>query len=539
MLKVGSNRPYKISAYLLLIGITTVNNRGKVIHMKKYLFLVLFVMLFTSCADDGASIDTVAPVVDPALTTDAEAAAASAAAAQAAADAAAASAAAAAAGLALDCTTTSTYYGDGDGDGYGSGSGVELTACDDFTGYADNADDCDDADANINPEGVEVLRDGIDQNCDENDGDCAVIKTLYADADGDDYGSDERSAPTLEVSVCDLDDTTVTAGFALTNTDCDDGDARQHPYAEDRIGDGLDTNCKVDQELTKYVKLTDDNADGVIDASETFIFRRGRVAATKVDNDGFPGVDVENHYIYSAGNLTEIDNINYTSGLFSKSVFSDFDTEGSNPKLEAVGNCTDATFTTCTYTFNVYTYAYDLELTDKVTSKITSFFADTVVDGIYDSAADLSTGAPNQTDIYDYTVTEGVVTAKTVDLLSDGNDAEFTYGYNTFGDVASICDDIGLTCSKFIYTKGYANILETDDFKGSISLERKKGRVKTGISTDLAGVASALKRNLYDKEGSIVSSFIDKAGDGLGEDDRDNIQKDKVVKGIPTYVDNE
>lgn len=57
----------------------------------------------------------------------------------------------------------STFYADADGDGYGDPNG-DTDACPN-TGFVDNAADCDDTDASINPGAEEVCGDGIDNNC--------------------------------------------------------------------------------------------------------------------------------------------------------------------------------------------------------------------------------------------------------------------------------------------------------------------------------------------------------------------------------------
>ncbi len=67
----------------------------------------------------------------------------------------------------------STFYADLDGDGYGDAT-RPVEACDaDEAGVAD-ATDCDDSDATVHPDAVEVVGDGLDQDCDG------------ADASGDD-----------------------------------------------------------------------------------------------------------------------------------------------------------------------------------------------------------------------------------------------------------------------------------------------------------------------------------------------------------------
>jgi hypothetical protein len=57
------------------------------------------------------------------------------------------------------------YYQDLDGDGFGNASASQL-ACTPPTGYVSNATDCNDAVAAINPGHLEVLYNGIDDNCD-------------------------------------------------------------------------------------------------------------------------------------------------------------------------------------------------------------------------------------------------------------------------------------------------------------------------------------------------------------------------------------
>jgi len=53
---------------------------------------------------------------------------------------------------------------DEDGDGYGAGEPQAL--CDPGSGFSTTGDDCDDADADVNPGAVEICNDGLDANCD-------------------------------------------------------------------------------------------------------------------------------------------------------------------------------------------------------------------------------------------------------------------------------------------------------------------------------------------------------------------------------------
>ncbi len=59
----------------------------------------------------------------------------------------------------------STWFADADGDGFGDGA-VSVNSCSPPGGYVDNADDCDDTDASVNPGTAEVCSNGVDDNCD-------------------------------------------------------------------------------------------------------------------------------------------------------------------------------------------------------------------------------------------------------------------------------------------------------------------------------------------------------------------------------------
>jgi hypothetical protein len=93
--------------------------------------------------------------------------------------------------------------------------------------------DCNDDDATINPEALDLTVDGIDQNCDGIDG--AVI------VDGPD-GGDADAGPTCVPEDEDRDFYT-TCGDAETPPDCNDSDSRVHPGAVDDSVDGVDQNC--------------------------------------------------------------------------------------------------------------------------------------------------------------------------------------------------------------------------------------------------------------------------------------------------------
>jgi hypothetical protein len=129
-----------------------------------------------------------------------------------------------------DVTGLNTWYIDSDADGYGV-MGATVDACAEPAGYADNTQDCDDADAYVNP-AMPELCDGVDNDCNTFVDDNVIDITWYLDDDGDGYGLDSDS----------LDSCKVEAGRSINGGDCDDADATINPDATE-LCDGIDNDC--------------------------------------------------------------------------------------------------------------------------------------------------------------------------------------------------------------------------------------------------------------------------------------------------------
>jgi hypothetical protein len=161
----------------------------------------------------------------------------------------------------VDEGVTDTYYADADGDGYGD-AGSTTEACGEGSGYVADDNDCDDADAAVNP-GEDELCDGLDNDCDGtvDEADATDAATWYRDRDGDGYGS--ASASTVS---CDQP-----TGYVADATDCDDGDDDIFPGADETC-DGVDEDCDgvVDEEAVDAdTWYADTDGDGYGDAGST------------------------------------------------------------------------------------------------------------------------------------------------------------------------------------------------------------------------------------------------------------------------------
>jgi hypothetical protein len=177
---------------------------------------------------------------------------------------------------------TPTWYDDADEDGYGDPNSP-FASCDAPGGHVGNADDCDDDDPTVNPDGTEEC-DGVDNDCDElldrDDPDNTGDATWYPDADGDTYGDGDNP-----LTVCDRP-----AGYVRNTLDCDDSSAAIKPGAAEVCEDGIDQDC---DSLGRDVGCGIYGAADLADATGSFAsagsdyFALGLATGRDLDGDGF------------------------------------------------------------------------------------------------------------------------------------------------------------------------------------------------------------------------------------------------------------
>ena len=189
----------------------------------------------------------------------------------------------------LDAETATAWSPDLDGDGHGAADAEVLILCEAPADHVDDASDCDDGDAAISPEAVEICS-GVDENCDgliddeDSTVDLGTATLRYQDVDEDGFG--DAGAPT--VLTCDLP-----AYHADLAGDCDDLNAAINPSATEVCG-GVDEDCDglIDDEDSSLDSSTalslwpDADADGFGDAAAEAVLRcvAGAAEVTNADD---------------------------------------------------------------------------------------------------------------------------------------------------------------------------------------------------------------------------------------------------------------
>ncbi len=119
--------------------------------------------------------------------------------------------------------------------------------------------DCDDNNANINPDATEIC-DGVDNNCDGQIDEGLQLTAYFLDADGDGFGS---LAGVVQACIGNPP-----TGYVENALDCDDNNENVNPDQPETC-DGLDNDCNnlVDDGLAQFTYFADNDGDGFGEAA--------------------------------------------------------------------------------------------------------------------------------------------------------------------------------------------------------------------------------------------------------------------------------
>ncbi len=131
-----------------------------------------------------------------------------------------------------------TFYKDNDGDGYGSVT--SQLGCKAPDGYTSESGDCNDFNKNIYPKAKETCND-IDDDCDGQIDQGLPLASIWADVDGDGFGSKNAK----ELKKCLYPGDLAPPAYAVNHIDCDDSKSTVYPGAPE-LCDGILNNCGQD-----------------------------------------------------------------------------------------------------------------------------------------------------------------------------------------------------------------------------------------------------------------------------------------------------
>ena len=149
------------------------------------------------------------------------------------------------------CILPITYYADSDGDNFGN-LNAPLASCSVPAGYLLNTADCNDANANVNPNATEICN-TVDDDCDGLTNEGITFITYFADVDGDGFGN-----PNSSQSAC-----SPLTGYVTNNSDCNDANALVKPGVSE-LCNLVDDNCngQVNEGLVFANYYLDSDFDG-------------------------------------------------------------------------------------------------------------------------------------------------------------------------------------------------------------------------------------------------------------------------------------
>lgn len=161
-----------------------------------------------------------------------------------------------------ESTDALRWYQDNDADGYGNPNSSTL-ACTVPYGYAGNSTDCNDNDAAISPNDLELCN-GVDDDCDgqTDEADAFNAYTWYRDVDGDGYGISSNTQRGCNQP----------AGYVASGSDCNDSNTTIHPNAAEYC-DTTDQDCDGEtydyDSVDAFVWYSDSDGDGFGDPAGT------------------------------------------------------------------------------------------------------------------------------------------------------------------------------------------------------------------------------------------------------------------------------
>ncbi len=251
------------------------------------------------------------------------------------------------------------YYADSDKDGFGDPN-ISVVSCNQPTDFVLNNSDCNDNDASVHPDALEICN-GKDDDCDglidEADPSINGIPTWYADNDNDGFGN-------INMVVVSCIQPT---GFVDNALDCNDNNATINPDATEIINNNVDEDCDGTAQVIDIdndghnsdVDCNDNNAtigaqqlpgvscdDGNANTINDVILADGCSCAGTIpnpivdnDNDGFSStVDCDDNNPNINPGATEIPNNNVDEDCNGTALIIDNDNDGFNSDVDCNDN---------------------------------------------------------------------------------------------------------------------------------------------------------------------------------------------------------